>query len=90
MNESNKDKSGTGLAFNGHRYFTFSAKDFSQCFDDRCKEGEPVCQSLNYYSDTKSCDLNNGIINKARNDISKITFLESGENVPFCRGILLR
>ena len=62
MNESNKDKvkSGTGLALNGHGYLTFSAKDFSQCFDDRCKEGEPVCQSLNYYSDTKSWDLNNG------------------------------
>ena len=54
-----KVKSGTGLALNGYAYFTFSANDFIQCFD-RCKAGEPICQSLNYNSDTKSCDLNNG------------------------------
>ncbi|XP_044185045.1 uncharacterized protein LOC114946907 [Acropora millepora] len=42
----------------------------SQCFD-RCKEGEPVCQNLNYYSDTKSCDLNNGTRTAHASDMIK-------------------
>lgn len=58
------------IALNGHWYLTFSAKDFSQCFD-RCKEGEPACQSLNYYSDTKSCDLNNGTRTAHASDMIK-------------------
>ena len=51
-------KSGTGLALIGHAYLSLPVQDAHQCYE-KCKSDEPKCRSLNYYGDSKFCDLNN-------------------------------
>ncbi|CAH3143394.1 unnamed protein product [Porites evermanni] len=51
-------KSGAGLALIGHAYLSLPAQDAHQCYE-KCKSDEPKCRSLNYYGDSKFCELNN-------------------------------
>ena len=51
-------KSGTGLALIGHAYLSLPVQDAHQCYE-KCKSDEPKCRSLNYYGDSKFCELNN-------------------------------
>ena len=63
-------QSGTGLALTGHAYFTFPVQDFQECYE-KCKADEPECRSLNYYGDSKHCDLNNVTSTSHPGDVKK-------------------